>query len=115
MAAVATSARPHDSKVGRALLSEVLPEHARVSAVIADRGYRPLAHGVAAKHGVIVDIRYVERGQGFKPIRPLWKVEDCFAKIGAWRRMSRCFEGSQAAATCWLQVACVGVLLAATR
>ncbi len=63
----------------------------------------------------MVDIRHVEPGGGFKPIQPLWKVEDCFAKLGAWRRMSRCFEGSQAAATAWLQVACVGVLLAATR
>ena len=105
----------HVSPVGRALLDVVLPEHPRVGTVRADRGYRPLAHGVAAKHGVIVDIRYVERGQGFRPVQPLWKVEDCFAKIGAWRRMSRCFEGSQAAAAGWLQVACVGVLLAATR
>ena len=105
----------HVSPVGRALLDVVLPEHPRVGTVRADRGYRPLAHGVAAKHGVIVDIRYVERGQGFRPVQPLWKVEDCFAKIGAWRRMSRCFEGSQAAAAGWLQVGCVGVLLAATR
>ncbi len=115
LAATATSARPHDSVVGWHLLDEVLPARPRVGTVMADRGYRALAHRVAARHGVVVDIRYVEPGQGFRPVRPLWKVEDCFAKLGGWRRMSRCFEGSPAAATAWLQVACVGVLLAATR
>jgi len=43
------------------------------------------------------------------------KVEDVFARLGAWRRLSRCFEGSAASATAWLQVACVGVLLARLR
>ena len=57
----------------------------------------------------------MEAGQGFGPIQPLWKVEDAFAKVGGWRRMSRCFEGTAVAAAAWLQVACVGVLLAATR
>ncbi len=114
VAARATSARPHDSVVGRRLLDEALPACPRVATVMADRGYRALSHRVAARHGVVVDIRYVEPGGGFKSIRPLWKVEDCFAKLGGWRRMSRCFEGSQAAATAWLQVACVGVLLAVT-
>ncbi len=105
LAARATSARPHDSAVGRQLLDDVLPARPRVATVMADRGYRALAHRVSSRYGVTVDIGYVEPGGGFRPIRPPWKVEDCFAKLGGWRRMSRCFEGSQAAATTWLQVA----------
>ena len=115
VAAVATSARPHDARVGRELLERVLPGQPRVSTVMGDRGYRSMAHRLASVHGVMVEIKYVEAGQGFGPIQPLWKVEDAFAKVGAWRRMSRCFEGTAVAATAWLQVACVGVLLAATR
>ena len=115
VAAVATSARPHDARVGRELLEQVLATQPRVVTVVGDRGYRSMAHRVASRHGVLVEIKYVEAGQGFRPIQPLWKVEDAFAKIGAWRRMSRCFEGTAAAAPAWLQVACVGVLLAATR
>ncbi len=99
LAATATSARPHAAVVGRELLDEVLPARPRVATMMADRGYRALAHRVAARHGVVVDIRYAEPGQGFRPIQPLWKVEDCFAKPGGWRRMSRCFEGAPAAAT----------------
>jgi len=53
--------------------------------------------------------------EGFKPIRPLWRVEDAFARLGAWRRMSRCFEATAAGASAWLEVACVGVLLARRR
>lgn len=52
---------------------------------------------------------------GFKPIRPIRRIEDAFARLGAWRRLSRCFEGSPAGATAWLQVACAGMLLARLR
>jgi len=51
-------------------------------------------------------------GLGFKPIRPVWKVEDCFAQLGRWRRLSRSYEATTESATTWLHVACVGYLLA---
>lgn len=44
------------------------------------------------------------------PIRPLYKIEHAFAQLGRWRRLSRCYEGSQASATAWLEVASVGYL-----
>jgi transposase len=117
VAAKATSARPHDSTVGRALLDEVLPEMPRVSLVMADQGYRTIAEHVAAEHLVMFEWRAWEEkpAEGFKPIRPLWRVEDAFARLGAWRRMSRCFEATAAGASTWLEVACVGVLLARRR
>lgn len=81
---------------------------------MADRGFRATAHHVVSNHGVHFEVRgWEERPpEGFRPIRPLWRVEDAFARLGAWRRLSRCFEGFVASATAWLQVACVGVLLA---
>jgi transposase len=40
-----------------------------------------------------------------------WKVEDCFAQLGRWRRLSRSYEATTESATTWLHVACVGYLL----
>ena len=48
---------------------------------------------------------------GFTPIGPLYKIEHAFAQLGRWRRLSRCYEGSQASASAWLEVASVGYLL----
>jgi transposase len=117
VAARATSARPHDSTVARELLDEVLPEMTRVSLVMGDQGYRSIAEHVAGTHLVTFEVRAWEEkpAEGFKPIRPLWRVEDAFARLGAWRRMSRCFEATAAGASAWLQVAYVGVLLARRR
>jgi transposase len=39
------------------------------------------------------------------------KIEYAFAQLGRWRRLSRCYEGTEASATAWLQVASVGYLL----
>jgi transposase len=44
-------------------------------------------------------------------IRPLWKVEDCFAQLGRWRRRSLSYDATTESATTWLHVACVGYLL----
>ena len=30
----------------------------------------------------------------FTPLAPLYKVENAFARLGRWRRLSRCYEGS---------------------
>ncbi len=42
------------------------------------------------------------------PIRPLVKAEHAFAQLGGWRRLSRCYEGSEASARARLEVASVG-------
>ena len=36
--------------------------------------------------------------------------EHVFAQLGRWRRLSRCYEGSEASARAWLEVASVGYL-----
>lgn len=111
-----TSSRPHDSTAGRELLDEVLPALPRVELVVADRGYRGLAHHVAARHGRCFEVRHWDtKPDGFKPIAQVWRVEDAFAQLGRWRRLSRSFEGSAASATAWCQVAAVGLLLGKLR
>jgi putative transposase len=114
LAAKVTSSRPHDSTVGNQLLDEVLPELPTVRAVLVDRGYRGLAHHAAAEHGVTVEVRdRDERPEGgFKPLQPVWRVEDAFAQLGRWRRLTRSFEGTAESATAWVQVAACGTLLA---
>jgi transposase len=78
---------------------------------VADRGYRGLAHHVAARHGRCFEIRHWDtKPDGFKPITQVWRVEDCFAQLGRWRRLSRSFEGTAASATAWCEVAAVGLL-----
>lgn len=47
--------------------------------------------------------------------RPLDKVEHAFARLGRWRRLSRCYEGSAESARAWLEVAAVGYLFARLR
>ena len=47
---------------------------------------------------------------GFTPLWPLYKVEHTIAQLGRWRRLSRCYEGTEASARAWLEVASVGYL-----
>jgi hypothetical protein len=44
------------------------------------------------------------------PLRPLVKIEHAFAQLGRSRRLSRCYEGSQASTRAWLEVAAFGYL-----
>jgi transposase len=59
----------------------------------------------------VLDIKAPPPGaSGFVPIRPLDRIEHAFAQLGRWRRLSRCYEGSEASARAWLEVASVGYL-----
>jgi transposase len=82
----------------------------RVQAILADRGYRGLAR-LAARKNITLDIKAPPPGtNGFAPIRPLYKVEHAFARLGRWRRLSRCYEGTEASAQAWLEVAAVAYM-----
>lgn len=110
VAAEAGSARPHDVTAARELLRDRLPELGRVRAIVGDRAYRGLTK-LAARKGVNLDIKAPPAGSsGFVPIWPLYKIEHVFAQLGRWRRLSRCYEGSEASARAWLEVASVGYL-----
>ncbi len=109
------SARPHDVSAGRRLLDTTLPAMGTVKSIVADRGYRGLAK-VAAKKGVQLDIKAPPKGtSGFTPIAPLYRVEHAFARLGRWRRLSRCYEGSPNSARAWLEVAALAYLFARLR
>ncbi|MGH2468342.1 MAG: IS5 family transposase [Candidatus Limnocylindrales bacterium] len=104
------SARPHDVAEGRRLLKASLPELPRLAAVVADRGYRGLAP-LAARQHLTLDSKAKPAGvSGFTPLAPLYRIEQVFAQLGRWRRLSRCYEGSPASAQAWLAVAAVGLL-----
>lgn len=110
LAAHATSARPHDVSAARELLGERLGDLPRVRAIVGDRAYRGLTR-LAERKRVRLDIKAPPAGRsGFTPIAPLYKIEHAFAQLGRWRRLSRCYEGSEASATAWLEVASVGYL-----
>lgn len=119
LAVQADPAKPHDVRAGRAFLAAHLGELPSVKAIVADRGYGGLAK-FAAKHNLVLDIKRAPApppGQKkvFVPIAPLYKVEHIFARLGRWRRLSRCYEGSPASARAWLEVASVGYLFARLR
>ena len=108
-------ARPHDVRVGRELLAERLDDLPPVRDVIADRGYKGLAALAARKH-LGLRIKAPPKGSsGFVPLAPLYKVEHAFARLGRWRRLSRCYEGTETSARAWLEVACVAYLFARLR
>jgi putative transposase len=107
-------AKPHDVKVGRDLISDHLAELPNVAAIVADRGYRGLAK-LAARNHLVLDIKAPPKGVGFKPLAPLYKVEHAFARLGRWRRLSRCYEGTEASARAWLEVVCLAYLFVRLR
>ena len=110
LAARVDPARPHDVQAGRELLRERLPGLVRLRAIVGDRAYRGLAK-LAQRKGLALDIKAPPAGaSGFVPLRPLVKAEHLFAQLGRWRRLSRCYEGSEASARAWLEVASVGYL-----
>ena len=93
---------------GRRLLARALPELGTVRDVLADRGYRGLGK-MATKSGLNLQIKAPSKGaSGFTGIKPLYKVEHAFARLGRWRRLSRCYEGSAESARAWLEVAALG-------
>jgi putative transposase len=82
----------------------------RLRAIVGDRAYRGLER-LAARKGLALDIESPPAGtSGFVPIRPLYKIEHAFAQLGRWGRLSCCYEGSEASARAWLEVASVGYL-----
>jgi putative transposase len=109
------SARPHHVSAGRRLLDAALPGLGPVKAIVADRGYRGLAK-MAAKREITLDIKAPPKGTvGFTPIAPLYRVEHAFARLGRWRRLSRCYEGTSESARAWLEVAALAYLFARLR
>lgn len=111
VAARVDPAKPHDVRAGRELLDERLGDLPRVQAVVADRGHRGLARLAVRRH-VRLGIKAPPRGRAdSSPIGPLWRVEHAFARLGRWRRLFRCCEGTPQSARAWLEVAALGCLL----
>ena len=97
-----------DVVAARELLRQRLPGLARLRAIAGDRAYRGLATLAARKH-IPFDIKAPPAGvSGFVPIRPLYRIEHAFAQLLRWRRRSRHYEGTEASARAWLEVASVG-------
>ncbi len=68
------------------------------------------------KKQIRLDIKAPPKGtSGFTPIAPLYRVEHAVARLGRWRRLSRCYEGTPESARAWLEVACFGYLFARLR
>jgi putative transposase len=100
------------------------PAFPGLRAIVADRGYTGLA-ALARSRGLNLDIKKpparpllpakpgkkAKRAPGvFTPIAPLYKVENAFARLGMWRRLSRCYEQTAIGARTWMEVACLAYL-----
>jgi putative transposase len=110
VAAAACSARPHDVVAARELLRDRIDALPRLRAIVGDRAYRGLER-LASRKQLQLDIKAPPPGaSAFVPIRPLYRIEHAFAQLGRWRRLSRCYEGTEASARAWLEVASVGYL-----
>jgi putative transposase len=63
-----------------------------------------------------LDIKRPPKGsKGFVPIMPRVRVEHAFARLGRWRRLARCYEGTIESAQAWLEVACLAYLFTRLR
>ena len=109
-------AKPHDVRVGRELIAERLDELPGIQAIIADRGYRGLAKLAARKH-VGLDIKTPPQGTtGFTPLWPPYKVEHASSRgSGGGGGCRAAYEGTEASARAWLEVASMGYLLTRLR
>jgi putative transposase len=134
LAVFVESAKPHDVQSARKFLREQLdPKHPALPglrAIVADRGYTGLA-ALAASHDLALDIKkppappmlpptkpggkWRKGKRVFTPLRPLYKVENAFARLGMWRRLSRCYEQTALGAQTWMEVACVAYLCGRLR
>jgi hypothetical protein len=67
---------------------------------------------LAKRKRLALDIKAPAAGVvvGFVSIRPLYRIEHAFAQLGRWRRLSRCYEGTEASARAWFEVVSVGYL-----
>ncbi len=78
--------------------------------IVGDRAYRRFARLADRKH-VQLEVKAPPKGMsGLTQLLPLYKIEHAIAQLGRWRRLSRCYEGSEASARAWLEAACVGYL-----
>jgi putative transposase len=109
-------AKPHDVKVGRELLAEEIRAKRlpKLKAVVADRGNTGLS-ALTTRNNINLDGKRAPKGVGFVPIAPLYRVENAFARLGRWRRLSRCYEGKETSAKAWLEVAAVAYMFARMR
>src|SRR6266508_2882740 len=99
------SARPHDVSVGRDLLADHLP-----GLLLSRRSWPTAAIGASpsSPRGNMSSSKIKARpkgASGFTPLVPLYRVEHAFARLGRWRRLSRCYEGTEASARARLEVA----------
>ena len=70
----------------------------------------PGCSGHAAAGQAPPGLRVPPGTSGFTPLWPLYEVEHAIAQLGRLRRLSRCYEGTEASARAWLEVASVGYL-----
>ena len=65
----------------------------------------------SSRRHLALDLKAPPKGtSGFKPLPPLYRIEHAFAQLGRWRRLSRCYEGTEASAKAWVEVASVAYL-----
>ena len=77
---------------------------------MGNRAYRGLER-LAPRRQLGLDIKAPPVGiSAFVPMRPLVKAERALAELGRWRRLPRCYDGSEASARDWLEVTSLGYL-----
>jgi hypothetical protein len=91
------------------------PRSTGVSAATDIDGRHSLAR-LAARNYLALEIKAPPKGTtGFTPLAPLDKVEHAFARLGRWRRLSGCHEGTEASARAWLEAVCVAYVFVRLR
>ncbi|HEY5277567.1 MAG TPA: transposase, partial [Coriobacteriia bacterium] len=111
LAARADSARPHDVVAARELLRDRLAPISRASARSSATGPTAVSRGSPTAR----TSRSTSRRRHRAPAAPPRSGRSIGSstrspELGRWRRLSRCYEGTEASARAWLEVASVGYL-----
>lgn len=113
LAAQASKANIHDSRLAYSLLALLAVLHPEIKKIYADSGYRgKLAETV--KHALGIDIEVVHShypSSGFVPAKKRWVVERTFAWLDNFRRLTRNYEQSTLSAQQMIYVAAIMMML----
>ena len=85
----------------------------RLELALVDRGTTDrAAAAVSARFGMGVRrVFWPDKQPVFRPLPYAWRVEVAHGVLGRARRLSKSFENTTTAASGWLRVACVALLL----
>jgi len=114
MAIRVTSANPHDSVVGKLVLTGLKDKFLRLQRVLGDGGYCGKLQNWFMLHtkGCLLSIiKRSNEKKGFQVLPKRWIVERTFSWLGNYRRLSKDYEISTSSSEAFITLALIKTML----